>query len=78
MSLGAVNKQLVAKCESQRAYQCGRLERGSNWNSNSWQIKGSGVVAAVAWVSALAQVLSLARELPHAVGTAKEKGTYLM
>ena len=36
-------------------------------------VVGLGIVTAVAWVTAVACVLSLAREHPHAVGTAKKK-----
>ena len=34
---------------------------------------GSGIVTAAAWVTAVAQVQSLARELPHATGEAKKR-----
>lgn len=35
--------------------------------------KGSGVIPAVAWVTAVTRVLSLGRELLHASGTAGKK-----
>ena len=35
--------------------------------------EGSGVVSAAVWVAAVAQVQSLVRELPHAVGAAKKE-----
>ena len=37
------------------------------------QLVKDNVVAAVAWVNAVAQVGSLAQELPHATGLAKKK-----
>ena len=36
-------------------------------------VKGSSFITAVAWVTAVVQVQSLAQELPHAMGTAKKK-----
>ena len=36
-------------------------------------VKGSGVVTAVAWVSAVAWVQSLTQELPHVAGAAKKR-----
>ena len=38
-----------------------------------WLPSRSGVVTAVAWVSAMAQVQSLAQELPHAMVMAQKK-----
>ena len=37
------------------------------------QVKDPGIVTAAAQVTAVAWVRSLARELPHAMGTAKKK-----
>ena len=36
-------------------------------------VKGSSIVTAVVWVTVVAQVQSLAQELPHAVDMAKKK-----
>ena len=36
-------------------------------------VKGSSAVIAVAWVTAVAQVQSLAQELPHAIGMAEKR-----
>ena len=36
-------------------------------------VKGSGVVTAVVWATVAGQVQSLAQELPHAAGVAKEE-----
>ena len=36
-------------------------------------LKGSGIVTAAVWVTAVTQVQSLAQELPHAPGIAKNK-----
>ena len=38
---------------------------------------GSGVVTAVIWVATVAQVQSLTRELPHAMGVAPQKSMYM-
>ena len=40
-------------------------------------VKGSSIAKAVVWVTAVAQIQPLARELPYAVGVAiKKKGNY--
>ena len=36
-------------------------------------VKGSSIAAAMAWVTAEAQIQSLAQELPYAMGTAIKK-----
>ena len=38
---------------------------------------GSGIVTAVAWVTAMVQVPSLAQELLHATGMAQKKNIYI-